>query len=912
MISRWKMIKLSSLMLFTLANFSSAVEIWSEDFQSYALGTGIKGSGLVNSGDYPSGVTKWSLDMADASLTDATDYFMTQSGVLEGQDVDGTCVWTSVSIDISAYSDIGFSLDLAENGDHEDTDFINVEYRLNGGSWTLIADWNGEGSATETWITGESGSGDSGASSQTVTQSGLSGSTLKLRVAMRDLNTGTEQGMLDNIIVTGSPTTIPDAPTGITTSLIKANEFTVMWNAVSTSTNYTIDVSTSSSFGSYEGSFHDYLTGTDESVTITGLAPETPYWFRLRSMNSASNSSYSATNSETTTAAVALLSAGDLYFTGYNAATNEDLAFALFEDVAAGTTLHFSDEEWNGLALGSGGAFSTGGEAFSWYSGASLINAGAVVVFSDLGGPSRSASVGSLVGENTSLNVTGDAIFCFYGSDSNTPTSFIAAIGNGTVSSTFTNLNGTGLIENDTTLALSSGTAIGAYTNARSGYTKEQFKVMLVDEDNWIRQTDGNVNGHDSAEPDAPFDSTPFSFASPSSLNAGDIAFVGFDISVDEFAFVALTNIAQATAIVFTDDDWSTNTSSFAGGEGSGTWTASSAVSAGSVITITLGGSASSGTWSQSGSFGLAADGDPLFAYQGAAASPTFLAGIRAGSWSSIALPSTLTPGLTSVNFGNNTDSGYYYNIKTTGTIESLKTAINNGAGWTNADSQVTFPTWSFNIQSSTPTLVAGDIAFIAYDLESDRFAFVAMTNIAENTEVAFTDIGWDKTDLVPDVDINVLEEHTAVWTAPAGGLSYGNVIRIQGTTVTGGGTISGSLDKLAATGDQLLAFRGTVTAPTFIAALGMYPWRTDVQVVAEAKDSHLPSALTEGQTAVMPTDTSVNKHGRYYGERFAPRATLLPAINTAANWQLSATQQTWLTPWRFAEIPPLTLFKFQ
>ena len=803
-ITRWRIIGLTSLIVLGLVNFSSAAEtIWSEDFTDQE-GKGLYGestSGLHTDMD---GITKWSVSGAGNLVDDTSlNWWMVTNGVFEGQDV-GTSIgyWQSESIDVSDHGAVRIRMNLAkrEGGCSTDTEYFQIGYKLDGDS----------------------------------------------AVTLLEITTDNQ----DSYNATGWIS--PD-----------------------------IDVSSASSIA------------IENKISINGASD-----------------GWSFDNVILESDSVPLLSPGDIYFTGYNTATNEDLAFALFEDVAAGTTLHFSNEEWNGLEIGSGGAFSTGGEAFSWYSGASIINAGAVVVFSDLSEASRSASVGSLAGENTSLNVSGDAIFCFYGSDSNTPTRFLAAIGNGTVPGTFTNLTGTGLVEDDTALALSSGTAIGAYTNTRSGCTKEQFKTLLVDEDNWIRQTDGNANGRDGIEPDAPFDSTPFTFATPASLNAGDIAFVGFDTSVDEFAFVAFTNIPQATVIVFTDNAWNTNTSSFANGEGSGTWTASSAVSAGSAITITVGGSASSGSWSQSGSFALAADGDPVLAYQGSAASPTFIAGIRAGSWSSTELPPTLTLGHTAVNFGNNTDSGYYYNIKTTGTVSSLKTAINNEAGWYTEGGDVTFPSWSFSIQASTPTLAAGDIAFIAYDLANSRFAFVAMTDIEADTEIAFTDIGWDKTDLVPDVG-SVLEEHSAVWTAPEGGLSYGDVIRIQGTTVTGGGTMSGALDTFSRQGEQILAFQGIVTRPTFIAAISTYAWRTGASVVSYTYHSHLPSTLTEGQTAVQPTSTGVD-HGRYYGERFAPRATLLPAINAKENWQLSATPQTWLTPWNFADTPLPTLFKFR
>ena len=63
--------------------------IWSEDFSTYAAGTGIDGSG--NIGDYPASVTKWTLDVSNCNFYGSTsDWIKTVSGVMEGKDLDGT------------------------------------------------------------------------------------------------------------------------------------------------------------------------------------------------------------------------------------------------------------------------------------------------------------------------------------------------------------------------------------------------------------------------------------------------------------------------------------------------------------------------------------------------------------------------------------------------------------------------------------------------------------------------------------------------------------------------------------------------------------------------------------------------------------------------------------------------------
>ena len=106
-------------------------------------------------------------------------------------------------------------------------------------------------------------------------------------------------------------------------------------------------------------------------------------------------------------------------------------------------------------------------------------------------------------------------------------------------------------------------------------------------------------------------------------LNAGDIAFVGFNLDGnDGFAFIILKDIIAGTNIKFTDCGISNpNTITCVGaGDGSATWYAPSAMNAGDIVTLP--GSFMAGSV-------LSSIGDQLFAYQGTAASPTFITGVH-------------------------------------------------------------------------------------------------------------------------------------------------------------------------------------------------------------------------------------------------------------------------------------------
>ncbi len=190
--------------------------LYSEDFESYSSGTGINGSG--DSGDYPASVSKWTLNDIYGSLA-SSDYVETQSGVLEINDTNGPIELDTQSINISGYSNISFSIDLSGTGELEynpslhstdDTntvnDYIDVSYSIDGGAFVTITDFNGNGTTHHTlipyYVSGGAGSAPF-FPDDTVTQTGLSGSTLVIRVRFQNWS-GDEFFYVDNIIVTGN------------------------------------------------------------------------------------------------------------------------------------------------------------------------------------------------------------------------------------------------------------------------------------------------------------------------------------------------------------------------------------------------------------------------------------------------------------------------------------------------------------------------------------------------------------------------------------------------------------------------------------------------------------------------------------------------------------------------------------
>jgi len=128
------------------------------------------------------------------AVSGAEDYLKTISGAFEfGGDVDEELCWESPMLDIDIGSNVSFSLDLVWNS-QDGADYIDVEYQIDGGAWIQISNQFGGGSHTIDYTTsGNSGSG-------TISQVGLSGNTLSIRVCV-DTNTSSELTRLDNVDV---------------------------------------------------------------------------------------------------------------------------------------------------------------------------------------------------------------------------------------------------------------------------------------------------------------------------------------------------------------------------------------------------------------------------------------------------------------------------------------------------------------------------------------------------------------------------------------------------------------------------------------------------------------------------------------------------------------------------------------
>ncbi|NCC93014.1 MAG: DUF2341 domain-containing protein, partial [Opitutae bacterium] len=95
----------------------------------------------------------------------------------------------------------------------------------------------------------------------------------------------------------GSFWTLPPNPAVQAATSVSTNGFTANWGAATGATNYFLDVSTSSSFGSYVSGYQNLSVGNSTSRSVTGLSGGTTYYYRLCAQNSGGSSGYSAVES---------------------------------------------------------------------------------------------------------------------------------------------------------------------------------------------------------------------------------------------------------------------------------------------------------------------------------------------------------------------------------------------------------------------------------------------------------------------------------------------------------------------------------------------------------------------------------------------------------------------------------------
>lgn len=194
---------------------------------------------------------------------------------------------------------------------------------------------------------------------------------------------------------------------------------------------------------------------------------------------------------------------GDIAFIGFNADGDDDFSIVVLADISANSTLYFTDNESDGT-----GNITSGEGTLIWTSGSQLIHAGTVINFTDVdneSNPNFGVSIGSL-SKTGNFNISPsskDGLIAYKGSDSSTPTNFIAAIQIGNDSSTLGPFDGDGITLSNTGLVIgtsiividSSASPDGAVYHA-SRYSEasysDYYNLLIDDSTNWTNVVNGD------------------------------------------------------------------------------------------------------------------------------------------------------------------------------------------------------------------------------------------------------------------------------------------------------------------------------------------------------------------------------------------------------------------------------------
>ncbi len=225
-------IKKTALLLMSLAFLCQLgwgqTVLYSEDF------TGQNGKGADGNGIDLTGVT-WTVDVSGATLSDGNDFFRVVNQRMQARDVDGPAIWYSPVIDISGHTEVGFKLFANNNSNLENSDYLEIAYSIDGGSYQVVETLMGNFANTD------------------FTEQGLSGSTIQLRLTALN-NEANERIRFDDIEVWSI--TLPDLiitevmynPCSSTQGSNDDCEFLEIFNAGSTAVDMT-DYSLSGSVG---------------------------------------------------------------------------------------------------------------------------------------------------------------------------------------------------------------------------------------------------------------------------------------------------------------------------------------------------------------------------------------------------------------------------------------------------------------------------------------------------------------------------------------------------------------------------------------------------------------------------------------------------------------------------------------
>ena len=207
---------------------------------------------------------------------------------------------------------------------------------------------------------------------------------------------------------------------------------------------------------------------------------------------------------------------GDLMFVGFNADGTEGFALAAMREIPGGSEYYITDNEWNGMAPGSGGQFADFTEGIvRWNTGSNIIPAGTVINFNGTHSTLNSnygTDHGNISGE-IRIDNQDEVLYLYLGNDSFSPTKFVSAITNGTFADGFGTLDNTGLNTSLNAVQIDGGNDIMIYSGPTDcNISVEECLSQISSASNWSTQDGPGSQDRDGIAPDFPKDVPSFFF----------------------------------------------------------------------------------------------------------------------------------------------------------------------------------------------------------------------------------------------------------------------------------------------------------------------------------------------------------------------------------------------------------------
>ncbi len=170
--------------------------------------------------------------------------------------------------------------------------------------------------------------------------------------------------------------------------------------------------------------------------------------------------------------------------------------------------------------------------------------------------------------------------------------------------------------------------------------------------------------------------------------------------------------------------------------------------------------------------------------------------------------------------------------------------------------------------------LSPGDIVFTSFnsivDLggDDDFVQFLLLKDVEDGTKINFTRRGWSGTQFTTNA------EQTVVWTAS--GFTYaGTEITITDFEIDQGG------------GDQVLAYQGEVSSPTFLAGIMINgSWQGSMsEPSSNESQSEVPTGLTDGSFSAIASSKNAGAYNIPTETNTGTVSSLRGAISSISNW---------------------------